>query len=78
MKKTDIKDLHTKTIDELKEMYKAAKSEIIDLNIEKSQFKLKNPRSIFNKKKDIARILTILRGKELSDEKSNWRISSVS
>ena len=71
MKKADLKDLHTKTIDELKGMYKTYKTELMDLNIEKSQYKLKNTRSIFWKKKDMAKILTILRGKELSNEKSN-------
>lgn len=73
MKKAELKDLSTKTVDELKGMYKTYKTELMDLNLEKSQFKLKNTRSIFWKKKDIAKILTILRGKELIDAKSNWR-----
>ncbi len=71
MKSRNIKDLHTKTIEELKGMYKNLKNEVLQLNLEKAQNKLKDTRSIFWKKKDIARILTILKEKELMDEKTN-------
>lgn len=66
MKTRDIKDLHAKTAEELAGMYKTLKDEVLQLNLEKAQNKLKNTRSIFWKKKDIARILTILRQKELA------------
>lgn len=69
MKTKDIKDLHTKTEDELRGMYKTAKEDLLELNLSKSQGKLKNTSSIFSKKKDIARVLTILRGKELAASK---------
>ncbi len=65
MKKKDIKDLRLKTVLELKDMFKAAKEELLELNLSHSQAKLKNTSSIFTKKKDIARILTVLAGKEL-------------
>ncbi|MBI2195663.1 MAG: 50S ribosomal protein L29 [Candidatus Levybacteria bacterium] len=68
MKTKDIKDLHSKTEEELKGMYKIAKEDLLELNLSKSLAKLKNTSSIFSKKKDIARILTILRGKELANE----------
>lgn len=71
MKTKDIKDLHTKTMEELSGMYKAAREELLELNLSKSQNKLKNLRSIFLKKKDIARVLTILKEKESKDEKNN-------
>lgn len=64
MKNREIKDLHTKAKEELEGMCKSAKAELLELNLSKAQNKLKNTRSIFWKKKDIARILTILRQKE--------------
>lgn len=71
MKTKDIKDLHTKTMEELGGMYEAARAELLELNLSKSQNKLKNLRSVFLKKKDIARVLTILKEKESKNEKNN-------
>ncbi len=69
MKTRDIKDLHTKTIEELKAMFAAARAELLELNLSKSQNKLKNTRQIFWKKKDMARFLTILKEKEFESTK---------
>ncbi|MEX2007234.1 MAG: 50S ribosomal protein L29 [Candidatus Levyibacteriota bacterium] len=69
MKTKDVKDLHSKTIEELRGMYKTAKDDLLELTLSHSQAKLKNTSSIFSKKKDIARILTIQRGKELASSK---------
>lgn len=63
MKTKDIKNLHTKDKIELKQMAQDLKKEIFSLNLDKVQNKLKNQRSIFEKRKDLARVLTILRGK---------------
>lgn len=65
MKAKDIKELHLKTAQELRGMFKIAKEDLLDLTLSHSQSKLKNTSSIFTKKKDIARILTVLRGKDL-------------
>lgn len=67
MKTKDIKELHLKTVQELKDLFKTAKEDLLELNLSHSQSKLKNTSSIFTKKKDIARILTVLRGKELEN-----------
>jgi len=69
MKRNDIKGLHMKTLAELKTMLDGARGELLNLGLEKAQNKLKNTRSIFLKKKDVARILTIKRGKELEAQK---------
>ncbi|MBI4080201.1 MAG: 50S ribosomal protein L29 [Candidatus Levybacteria bacterium] len=65
MKRKDIQDLHTKTIDELKKMVSDGKTALMDMKIDHTQFKLKNTRSLMMKRKDIAQIASIIRGKEL-------------
>lgn len=69
MKKNDIKALHQKTLQELEVMIKDARNELLDFGLAKAQNKLKNTRSIFFKKKDVARMLTIKKGKELEAKK---------
>lgn len=66
MKRKDIQDLHTKTVDELKKMVSDAKVALMDMKIDHTQFKLKNTRSLMMKRKDIAQIASIIRGKELA------------
>ncbi len=68
MKTKDKKEIFSKNLKELKTALKEAKEALFNLNLEKAQDKLKNKRSIFNKKKEIARILTALREKELLNE----------
>lgn len=55
-----------KTLQELKKEAKDLKTIVLDMKLEKSQNKLKNLRSIFMKRKEIARILTQIRQMELS------------
>lgn len=69
MKRNDIKGLHQKTLQELEVMITDARNELLDLGLAKAQNKLKNTRSIFFKKKDVARMLTIKKGKELEAKK---------
>lgn len=64
MKTKTKKELHVKTASELKTALKEAKEELFSLRLQKTQKKLKNLRSIFEKRKDIAKILTILKEKE--------------
>lgn len=64
MKTKTKKELHVKTALELKTALKEAKEELFSLRLQKTQKKLKNLRSIFEKRKDIAKILTILKEKE--------------
>lgn len=65
MKKTSNKDLEQKSESELKSLLKTDREELAQLTLDKNTGKLKNLRSIFHKKKAIARILTTIRQKEL-------------
>jgi len=64
MAKKDSK-IKTKTLEELKKEVKDARGQLFDLRLEMSQNKLKNLRSIFFKRKEIARLLTQIRQMEL-------------
>lgn len=68
MKIKNIKELHIKTKQELKNLLKQFKDELFSLKLENSRGKLKNTRSIFEKKKDIARILTVIREGDFVNE----------
>ena len=65
MKKISNQDLEQKSEAELKTMLKTARGELAQMILDKNTGKLKNLRSIFHKKKEIARILTMARQKEL-------------
>jgi len=71
MKSKDKKELFTKNDKELTKALKEAKDALFNLNLEKTQNKLKNTRSIFWKKKEIALILTALKEKELVFREQN-------
>lgn len=58
-----------KTLQELKKEVKDARGMLFDLRLEMSQNKLKNLRSFFLKRKEIARILTSIRQMELASGK---------
>lgn len=73
MKSKDIKSLQDKTQGELAQMTADLKSELFSLRLDKSQNKLKNQRSIFIKRKDMARVLSVLREKELKDKDESER-----
>lgn len=64
MKTKDKKDLFTKNIKELTQILKEKKDSIFSLRMLKVQEKLKNKKEILFKRKDIARILTILKQKQ--------------
>ncbi len=70
MKTKEKKELFSKTVKELRVILKEAREAVIDLNMDKSQHKLKNERQIFNKKKDIARMLTAIKEREFADAKN--------
>lgn len=60
----DIKELHTKTVVELKKLLKDAEVELLSLKLDHKQAKLKNVRSISTRRREIAILKTILREKE--------------
>ncbi len=66
MKRKEITELGQKSASELQQMLQEAKELLFTLKLDKVQFKTKNMRAVFNKRKDIARIATKLREKELA------------
>jgi len=69
MKIKEVKELHQKTKEELLKILKDLTEEIEKLRIDLSTNKLKDTNVIKEKKKDVARILTILKEKETEDYK---------
>lgn len=65
MKTKDKQELHAKTKEELQTMLEEARKALFTLKFDRAQRKLKNTRSIFEKRKDIAKIATVLKEKEL-------------
>lgn len=68
-----IKEIYSKTEKELRDLVKEKREELFHLNLDVRQNKLKNTRSIFNTRKEIARILTLIKEKELvQKEEKNY------
>ena len=61
-------EIKIKEIGELRVDLKKGKADLVDLRLDHSQFKLKNTRQIFTKRKEIARILTMIKIKELASK----------
>ncbi len=68
MKTNEKKELHSKTIIELKKKLVDSHSELFTNRLSHTRGKLKNPRVITVLKRNIAQIESILRGKELANE----------
>ena len=66
MKKKDLAELKAKNIGDLKKKIVELQSEKVTLILEQKQGKLKNVHEVMGKRKDIARLKTILRLKLLS------------
>jgi ribosomal protein L29 len=67
MKSKNKKELHLKSIKELRNLISEAKDALSILRLDKVQNKLKNTSQLFVKGKEIAQMLTILRIKELAE-----------
>jgi large subunit ribosomal protein L29 len=65
MKRNDIKELHNQTIEELKVKLAEVIKSFDQARSENAAGKLKNTNSLYQLKKDIARVKTVLRHKEL-------------
>lgn len=65
MKASDLKALREKTRDELNEELNQLKAELFKLRFQHATSQLENPMRIRQIKKDIARVKTIIREKEL-------------
>ena len=75
MKLKDKKAIVQSSKEELKNLLEKARGDLSLLNLDKVQNKLKNTRSIFLKRKEIALILTLVRQKELHEamEVKKWK-----
>jgi len=69
MKKKQKKELFSKTIPELSLLLKETREKLFSFKMDHTRKKLKNTRSIFMTRKEVARILTILKEKEFQKEK---------
>ncbi len=65
MKLKDKQTFRVNALTKLKDLLEKAKNELFLLKLDKAQNKLKNTRSIFLKRKEIAFISTLIREKEL-------------
>ncbi|MCL4339281.1 50S ribosomal protein L29 [Patescibacteria group bacterium] len=70
MKKSVFKDLRNKSDEELKKMVADTKKELVKIMIQHKSGKLKDVMLSRRKKKDIARMLTILREKKITQERA--------
>lgn len=68
MKSKAKKELHTKTIQELEQLLKETRDELFKLKLEHARKKLKNTSLISEKRKDMAKIMTIIKEGELKNE----------
>ncbi|MDO8639725.1 MAG: 50S ribosomal protein L29 [bacterium] len=68
MKTKEKKELNSKSTEELKILLGAAEGELSLLKLENFRKKLKNTSSVTMKRKEIAKILTIIKQKELEKE----------
>ncbi|OGE37759.1 50S ribosomal protein L29 [Candidatus Daviesbacteria bacterium RIFCSPLOWO2_01_FULL_39_12] len=68
MKKSELAQVKGLDIKELKNKAKSLRDEVANLVIDKNTNKLKDKKAIFKKRKDLAKVLTVLRQKELLNE----------
>ena len=64
--KKDLKEISAKSEKDLKELLISKREELFKLKLDNKQNKLKNTRIIYNTRKQISRILTLIREKELA------------
>jgi len=65
-----LKEIIGKSEKELRELLAEKREELFKLNLDNKQNKLKNTRSIYNLRKEIARILTLIRERELAPKEA--------
>lgn len=67
MKKKEISQLHTKSSQELKSLIKKMEEELVKMRIDLKSGKLKDVRAVLKKRRDLARVKTVLGEKELNE-----------
>ena len=73
MKKKELKDLKELPTVELIQKEKTCKKELFDMNYKRKLGTVEKPARFKAVRKDIARILTIIRERELKDERRNQK-----
>lgn len=68
MKKKELGEIKNKNKGQLQKMVSDLRKELSNMHIESSMGKIKNLHQIKNKKKDIARVLTVLSFKQLEPD----------
>jgi len=68
MKKTEKKDLRTKSVEELKKILKEKTDELNKVRLEKEAGKIRNTKLSTIKRKEIATILTIIAEKKFQEK----------
>lgn len=66
MKTKDKQDIKNKSVAELRTLLRETRGKLFTARLDATQFKLKNTRSLFSLRKDVAVILTALREKEMA------------
>jgi len=64
MKKQEIKELHQKPLQDLKQFLEKLQQELIQLNVDKQAAKLKDVHTVYKKRKEIAVVKTMIMEKE--------------
>ena len=62
------KQFHEMTVAELNEKYGSLKNELFNLRFQQTTGQLKNPLMLRTVKKDIARVLTVLKEREMKEK----------
>jgi ribosomal protein L29 len=68
MKRNELLEIKKMDSGAINEKVKKTRKEITDLVLDKNMNKLKNLKAIFNKRKEVAKMLTILKQKQLLKE----------
>lgn len=63
MKKKEVSQLHTKSSQELKNLIEKMEEELVKMKVDLESGKLKDVRAVLKKRRDLARVKTILREK---------------
>jgi ribosomal protein L29 len=67
MKRKEISQLHTKSSLELKTLMKKMEEELVKMKVDLESGNLKDVRAVLKKRRDLARVKTVLRKKELNE-----------
>ncbi|MGM0568914.1 MAG: 50S ribosomal protein L29 [Elusimicrobiota bacterium] len=65
----NVKDLRNETVTELENRMRAEKKKLMEMRFKHASGALDNPIDLRNSKRDIARIMTVIREKEVENEK---------